>query len=349
MVFNFDIPENNEEVTEEIVIDDSIVDDSEDIQDTFNLCDEFCMQYNNLVLIQSHVKKFGFNKQMLHLLNSNNNLFKMLDLDMPDLSSQTEDANLDEQVDEVIVKLNMEADFTFYDTVKKAKDEFIRIFNLIINKFKEVYRAFTMDINSLNKKLVHLRKEVYGSNGRFIDEAKTLEKEIKACTPNEWNSAISALSFAVHNLKKKDFINFDRKIGFVGLDGLIFKNALAVLNYEIALNTSTGFLVISRKEAPNSFEKKSLKDLSWTVDETYKKLSVSLSYVLKMKEANSIITFLEKEKVKLLADESIKVSKAIVLNQVKTLVHICNIIMDGFKKYLSILINIADKAVMKKG
>lgn len=335
MLFNFDtdIEEN------EVVIDDEVVDASTDIQDVLEMCDTFSITYSNLTLVQEHVKKFGFNKELIHLMKLDN-LCKMLDLDMPE--------NIEDQ-DEIIVKLNMEADFTFYDTVKKAKDEFIRIFNLIINKFKEVYRAFTMDINSLNKKLVHLRKEVYGSNGRFIDEAKTLEKEIKACTSNEWNSAISALSFAVHNLKKKDFINFDRKIGFVGLDGPIFKNALAVLNYEIALNTSTGFLVISRKEAPNNFEKKSLKDLSWTVDETYKKLSASLSYVLKMKEANSIITFLEKEKVKLLADESIKVSKAIVLNQVKTLVHICNIIMDGFKKYLSILINIADKAVMKKG
>ena len=68
-----------------------------------------------------------------------------------------------------------------------------------------------------------------------------------------------------------------------------------------------------------------------------------------MKDLNDIITVLEKEKMDLVKNERVKISKAIILNQVKTLVHICNILMDGFKKYLSILINIADKAVMKKG
>lgn len=338
MLFNFDTTEDD---TTDITIDDDIVDNSTDIQDTLEVCDMFCMQYNNLVLIQNHVKKFGFNKQMLHLLNSNNNLFKMLNLDMPELPV--------EQVDEVIVKLNMEADFSFYETVKKAKDEFIRIFNLIINKIKEVYRAFMVDVEGLNKKIIRLRKDKYGSHGQYIDEPATLKKEVKACSIQDWDIAISSLYHASLMLNKVGYISFNNNVGFVNITEKPIKAALAILNYEITLNTNTGFLNISRKEAPNEFETKDLHALGWVVANTYKKLDISLNYIGKMRDLNKFISQLEKEKKTLIDDEKVKVSKAIILNQVKTLVHICNILMDGFKKYLTVLIKIADKAVMKKG
>ena len=252
MVFNFDIP-TNEEVTEEIVIDDTVIDDSEDIQDTLEMCDAFCVQFNNLILIQNHVKKFGFNKQMLHLLNTDNNLFKMLDLDMPE--------NLDEQIDEVIVKLNMEMDFTFHDATKKIADKFMEIFNAIINKFKEVYRTYMLGAKKLQKMIASVRKDKYGSNGQFIDEAETLKKEVKACTLSTWQDNIRKMREGYKSLLN---ISFDKRLGFkVDSDNKV-KEALLALNYELVFNTNTGFIDIKKKDGV-VLESKDLGTLGWEV------------------------------------------------------------------------------------
>lgn len=193
---NIEVP-GSEESAESAAADqeanEAVEEASEGMEEVVDMGLNICEVIDNLTSLRAHVKKFGVTKQMLHLVNANNQLGNAIDIALPYYESDDEadDINEDDIPAEEVV---MEG---FGSAMKKAKDAVVKFFKWIWEKLKAFGTAIADFFRNYKKKIAGAKDKLK----KGVDTDKIKEKKAKVMSFKDMEDRLKALNSAINAVK----------------------------------------------------------------------------------------------------------------------------------------------------
>ena len=340
MLFNFNIEEEIIDTTE-VIIDDTMEDNSDEIMDDIvNICDTFIDHIVTVRNIRNNIKRFGITKELLHLVNSDKELNKLLEVELPEYD--------EENVDDKLNKINLESD-NIHSTGGEIKKLYItakQILTNLINKFMEWAENIYYKIGTTRKYLLGQFNTKFKSNGVNIDYTKSEDKKITGPNFREWLAINKDLEDGIKTIVA---ISTAKKGGYSSLftqTGNIAK-ALKAVNKTLTIDPHKNLISITDVNKPITFTEDTIKNKQWRLTDIIlglKMVESRFKLIVDIRKfANVLKSYKSTE-----ALENITIPLDEMMSQLKILIKCTHLFSIGILDMFKYLVKIIDKIEEQK-